>query len=560
MRSPGPSTDRSTDTPSASKAKAIALRNSRPMVWHLPPESGAVVAAAAAVFELLKECPAGYQNRSIPKPRKVLGVIAVILMNLLRARFNDPRRYVAVGLAANDYTGNRHVSVRIVARTLEGLVALGLIDPIHRGFSSTEPGKGRRTRIRATRMLATLALTAGVQPHMLFCEPGQLVVLRAKKRTGDRVARNAPWPAKHRDSKRQYERSLSAINGAIDTWFIGLRVTDRVLGQIHERLNRSPEHQLDFFDRRLYRVFNDRSVERGGRFYGGWWQQVPREFRKHIHMASPWACAVTKYTVELDFRHMQPQLLYAQRGLVLDGDAYDLSRQGIPANDETRDIIKRVLLVMLNIQAPSGLPSAIRKQLVAEAIQDGINPNEAKHYGLEKLLPPGCPPVNQIAQALLAKHNQVQEHFYTGAGKALMFQESQIAERVMLRIIEGGGLALPIHDSFLVQKGYSEYLREIMMEEFEKATGQTCKLKADESEPEFEHRQKSPGEQEQFLTIESYQEELRREEVFEASAHTFYAMFNDWFTTYGSKESRRPELAEGLTWEVEDTSPFGDSA
>ena len=37
-----------------------------------------------------------------------------------------------------------------------------------------------------------------------------------------------------------------------------------------------------------------------------------------------------------------------------------------------------------------------------------------------------------------------------------MYEESKIAEQVMLRLIHRGTVALPIHDSFIVPKGQED--------------------------------------------------------------------------------------------------------
>jgi hypothetical protein len=61
---------------------------------------------------------------------------------------------------------------------------------------------------------------------------------------------------------------------------------------------------LDLSRRTLYRVFNNSSFKQGGRFYGAWWQSVPREYRGLIRING-------KPTVELDYRAIHPRILYA---------------------------------------------------------------------------------------------------------------------------------------------------------------------------------------------------------------------------------------------------------
>lgn len=41
-------------------------------------------------------------------------------------------------------------------------------------------------------------------------------------------------------------------------------------------------HTLDLTKRHLYRIFHDDNLKTGGRFYGGWWQEIPDEYRPYI--------------------------------------------------------------------------------------------------------------------------------------------------------------------------------------------------------------------------------------------------------------------------------------
>ena len=96
-----------------------------------------------------------------------------------------------------------------------------------------------------------------------------------------------------------------------------------------------------------------------------------------------------------------------------------------------------------------------------------------------------------------ARHQPIRQYFYTDVGKQLMYEDSMIAERVMLRMLKAGSVALPIHDSFLVRKGYQWDLERYMQEEFHAATGAIAPVKADETEFEADNkanpRQESDG-------------------------------------------------------------------
>src|SRR5690606_32939140 len=121
--------------------------------------------------------------------------------------------------------------------------------------------------------------------------------------------------------------------------------------------------------RTLYRVFNNGAFDHGGRFYGGWWQQVPSRYRKLITINGfP--------TAELDYSNMQIAMLYAREGLPLAADAYTLD--GFPA--EKRKLVKQATFKLINatgrIEAPrkEELPDGWDWKRLLAAIEDKHKP------------------------------------------------------------------------------------------------------------------------------------------------------------------------------------------
>ena len=76
----------------------------------------------------------------------------------------------------------------------------------------------------------------------------------------------------------------------------------------------------------MTRVFNgglEGNWERGGRFYGGWWQQIDKEDPAKIYIND-------KPTLEVDFKAFHPNLLSNELGVKLSGDPYDLGKLVLP--------------------------------------------------------------------------------------------------------------------------------------------------------------------------------------------------------------------------------------
>ena len=56
-------------------------------------------------------------------------------------------------------------------------------------------------------------------------------------------------------------------------------------------------------------------------------------------------------------------------------------------------------------------------------------------------------------------------------GLTLQYEDSQIAEDVMLQMAERGAVVLPVHDSFIVRASYEQELIEVMNEAFGRKYG-----------------------------------------------------------------------------------------
>ena len=64
-------------------------------------------------------------------------------------------------------------------------------------------------------------------------------------------------------------QNLETINKKLEQTLININVTDEQQADFNKRLRKDPYHlALDFTQRKLYRVFVNKSWDQGGRFYG----------------------------------------------------------------------------------------------------------------------------------------------------------------------------------------------------------------------------------------------------------------------------------------------------
>ena len=61
-----------------------------------------------------------------------------------------------------------------------------------------------------------------------------------------------------------------------------------------------------------------------------------------------------------------------------------------------------------------------------------------------------------LRDRILAAHRPIADQFFKGVGNKLQFKDSCIAERVMLHFADMDALALPVHDSFILNHAFGE--------------------------------------------------------------------------------------------------------
>ena len=99
--------------------------------------------------------------------------------------------------------------------------------------------------------------------------------------------------------------------------------------------------------------------------------------------------------MEHDYSGLHVRILYAQEGLELDGDAYDLSEEGIKTED-IRPFLKVMLLILLN---------ALDEQQAIRAIRNEVPWNEQVTTDLN---------LNDLIEAFTRRHEPIHKYFYSG--------------------------------------------------------------------------------------------------------------------------------------------------
>ena len=252
----------------------------------------------------------------------------------------------------------------------------------------------------------------------------------------------------------QYRSNLYKINQQLVRHCISIELTNINLEameiELAEKSKDLKKSFIDFTSVQLTRIFSRGSLEKGGRFYRGWWQGIPERHRPHIRIDG------NKVT-EVDFSGVAPRIIYGQAGvsIPIDFDPYNVGLDAWEGKkDHRRPLVKEFLNAMINDE-------------------DGVyrlGSDDAKTLGLKH---------KQLLKQIELTHEPIFESLRSGAGLHAQFIESIIAEKVMLDLSAQDVVVLPIHDSFIIRLGFANDLRESMQRNFKEVTGLDVGLDTD---------------------------------------------------------------------------------
>ena len=230
----------------------------------------------------------------------------------------------------------------------------------------------------------------------------------------------------------RFRSNLKKINECFLKHWADLRIKNTEYQRLAERILQDEDKEpIDLSRRTLTRIFANGSFEKGGRFYRGWWQNIPSEYRPFITIDEA-------VTTEYDFSQLSPHMLYfAYNRDMGNEDAYDRVLDG-----EHRDVVKQAFNAMVQSNT----------QLLQKP--DKINMNEMDMDWKE------------LRHRILDAHKAISDLFFKGEGNKLQYKDSCIAESVMLQFVDQNQVALPIHDSFIMKQGYAGDLEEAMRRAF----------------------------------------------------------------------------------------------
>ena len=326
------------------------------------------------------------------------------------------------------YRDNK-LTYRQVKAAFDALINCRFIEITKKGYYMRETGQSGLTKFIPTdRLLERFESLEGHPAFQIKPNLDEETIILRDKIDGKNVDI-------HYDDIRKTNRfrsNLKIINDCLMRHWVDLRIRNTEFSHLAKRISQhSGKEPVDLSRRTLVRIFANGSFEEGGRFYRGWWQNVPSEYRKFITIDE-------MVTTEYDFSQLSPHMLYfAYNKDMGQEDAYDRVLDG-----QHRKIVKQAFNAMVQSKTPLN-----------------SKPNKIDLDGLEMSW-------KDLRQKILDSHKPISHLFFTGVGNKLQFKDSCIAESVMLQFANQNQAALPIHDSFIMQEGYAGHLEEAMRRAF----------------------------------------------------------------------------------------------
>ena len=389
------------------------------------------------------------RRRTAGESGRFTACVSSLTANLLAAWRINPNLQIGFPRGRAAYGGssslsryrNLDLTYSLMTQAFKRLLKLGYVQVDRKGYYDQKSGSGRLTKIRGTEKLIGLLDQDGPLWPWEICQRPDSEVLVLKDEKKKRM------DFTETEATRRMRDNLRAINNVLLAHWADLELPDdgfrRLGGWMVADDDRQP---LDLSRRTLYRVFNNRLFEQGGRFYGGWWQHVPRIYRRFIRING-------ERTTELDYSSLHPRIMYALEGKELIGDPYDIG-----SDPRHRHRVKETFNAMINATGKIEEPDT---------------------YRLEEL---GLT-FPELQERIKDRHMAIAHLFNSGFGLQGQSLDSSIAEKVLLHFTGRGICCLPIHDSFIVPSNYEADLHAVMLRAYKEVMNQEGKVKSEREVP-----------------------------------------------------------------------------
>ena len=380
----------------------------------------------------------------------------VLLLNLYNAWNVDPLRWLSIPMSPKGYlpVNSRYNSLGINRSIIEicnQLIELEWIDFKRGRYDRNDADNSFNSRVRAKESLQLLFRKhpINVKNSKLSLDRRETVILRSGK-LEDSELTSTPDLVEYSDTDQTIRtRSiLSTYNKLLQRTHIDLATLDDkyLLTTYTTRKRRTVEQliRIDNGSTFTRRIFSRGSWNKGGRFYGGFWQQISEAKRKDIFIDG-------EPTIEVDYKAIHVALIYAVRvkeHWPYGADPYDLGFQLSESVSLSvqRKRVKALVLAAINARTRMSAFNAFRYDAPA-----GSQEKRLKNVELHKIL-----------DAFIERHPKLAPYIASDQGIELMRVDGDIVEEVLRLLTDKAIPVLTVHDSFIVQRKHIGDLKAAM--------------------------------------------------------------------------------------------------
>jgi hypothetical protein len=206
--------------------------------------------------------------------------IEYLLKDLWKASKCIPIRECSIHLGRDHYSKSRRYSdgklnYRQIKAAFDGLLNARLIEVTKKGYYDRTRMEGSLTRFLPRDELFDRLDNLEGHPAITLKESSDFEAILLRDRIdGHRELIEYDDTAQ----SEKYRNNLQNINKCFARHWADLKIKDTEVSILTERLQLSEDKEpIDLSSRTLVRIFSNGSFKEGGRFYRGWWQNVPSE-------------------------------------------------------------------------------------------------------------------------------------------------------------------------------------------------------------------------------------------------------------------------------------------
>ena len=246
------------------------------------------------------------------------------------------------------------------------------------------------------------------------------------------------------------ELMLYAYNSLLQKTYIDIATLEKTYIELETKVGtqRIPINQNNKF---VSRIFSRGSWTNNGWFYGGFWQQLGRNYRKDIFIDN-------KPTIEVDYKGIHPSILSINKGKAF--NYYELDEVILPGLNKEQQTKALKLLILTALSASS------KRQAYAAFRASSDLP--LKDRELSKLI-----------KSFLELNPHLADELFTDQIVNLMYQDSLITEYLIKKFTYSVLPILSLHDSFIVQYDQILNLKKYMSEASKAVLGKKLNYEKD---------------------------------------------------------------------------------